>query len=241
MTTFIALVSGKGGVGKTTSTLNVGQALVNLGNDIVIVDANIATPNIAIQLGFMNPEGTLNKFLRKEKNLTEITYMHESGLSIIPSSPSYDEFQKTNPQKLHEIFEHLDDTAEFVLVDSPSGLGYEVHQVLKNTDEAIIVVNPNMSSLVDALKTIQLARASNNVITGVILNRVNKGKHELSISEVESILGYHVLAEVKECKKVRNSVHKNMPLNYLYPRSKSAKEFAKVAKHLALDHKKMII
>jgi len=238
MTKFIAMVSGKGGVGKTTSTLNVGQALVNLGNDVVIVDGNIATPNIAIQLGFMNPEGTLNKFLRKEKGLTEITYLHESGLSIIPSSPSYNEFQKTNPQKLHKIFEHLDDTAEFVLIDSPSGLGYDVHQILKNTDEVLVVANPNMSSLVDALKTIQLAKANDNIIAGIILNRTNKGKNELSLSEVEKILGYHVLAEVKECKKIRASIHKNMPLNYLYPKSKSAKEFTKVAKHLALDYKK---
>lgn len=239
MTKFIALVSGKGGVGKTTSTLNVGQALVNLGNDVVIVDGNIATPNIAINLGFMNPEGTLNKFLRKEKSITEITYLHESGLSIIPSSPSYDEFQKTNPQNLHKVFERLDDTAEFVLIDSPSGLGYEVRQILKNTDEALIVANPNMSSMVDALKTIQLAKANNNIIAGIILNRTNKGKNELSLSEVDKILGYHVLAEVKECKKIRTSVHKNMPLNYLYPKSKSAKEFTKVAKHLALEHNKL--
>ena len=88
------------GVGKTTSTLNVGQALVNLGKNVVLLDGNIATPNLAIHLGFMNPEGTLNKFLRREKSLTEITYLHESGISVIPSSPSYAEFQKTSLQKM---------------------------------------------------------------------------------------------------------------------------------------------
>ncbi|HLC70564.1 MAG TPA: AAA family ATPase [Candidatus Nanoarchaeia archaeon] len=117
MTRFIALVSGKGGVGKTTSTINVGQALTNLGHKVILLDANLVTPNLGIHLGLMNPPNSLNKFLRKEKSLKEITYLHESGLSLIPASPSYAEYQKTNVQKLSEIFEHLDEGADFVLVD----------------------------------------------------------------------------------------------------------------------------
>ncbi|MBI2125034.1 MinD/ParA family protein, partial [Candidatus Woesearchaeota archaeon] len=125
MTKFIAFVSGKGGVGKTTSTLNTGQALLQQGKRVTLLDANLMTPNLAIHLGFLNPEGTVNKFLRKEKDLNEVIYLHESGLSIVPASPSYSEFQKTNLQHLSEIFEHLDETTDFVLVDAPSGLGYE--------------------------------------------------------------------------------------------------------------------
>src|SRR3989344_6573746 len=132
MTKFIAFVSGKGGAGKTTATLNVGQALTTLGKKVILVDANLVTPNLAIHLGFMNPEGTLNKFLRKEKSLKEITYLHESGLSLIPASPSLSEYQKTNPQKLNKLFDLLKNTADFVLIDAPSGLGYDVHQILKS-------------------------------------------------------------------------------------------------------------
>ncbi len=234
MTKFIAFVSGKGGVGKTTSTLNVGQALASLGKEVLLVDANIVTPNLAIQLGFMNPEGTLNKFLCKEKCLKEIIYLHESGISIIPSSPSLSEYQKTNPQKLHKIFDHLKNTADFVLIDAPSGLGYDVHQILKNTDEVVLVVNPNLSSVMDALKTVQLAKESNNAIAGVILNMTNGGKDELSEKEVESILELPIIANVKYHRKVRKATHKQMPLTYLYPRSKPAREFKKVAQHLSL-------
>jgi septum site-determining protein MinD len=238
MTKFVALVSGKGGVGKTTSALNIGQALVDLGKDVILVDGNIVTPNLAIHLGFMNPEGTLNKFLRKEKELKEVIYLHESGISFIPSSPSYSEFQKTNPQNISKIFERLDNTVDFVLIDAPSGLGYDLHQILKNTEEVLIVVNPNLSSVADALKTIQLANATNNSIAGILLNKTNKGKHELSEKEVEEILSHHILANIRTCNKIKKSTHKQMPLNYLYPRSKSAKEFVKVAKHLSLDYTK---
>ncbi|MBI2582309.1 AAA family ATPase [Candidatus Woesearchaeota archaeon] len=236
MTKFIAFVSGKGGVGKTTSSLNVGQSLASMGKEVILVDANIVTPNLAIQLGFVNPEGTLNKFLRKEKSLKEITYLHESGISLIPASPSLSEYQKTNPQKLNKLFDLLKNTADFVLIDAPSGLGYDVHQILKSTDEVVLVVNPTLSSVMDALKTIQLAKENNNTVSGIILNMTNGGKDELTQKEVESILEYPLLANVKYHRKVRRATHKQMPLTYLYPRSKPAKEFKKVAQHLALGH-----
>ena len=237
MTKFIALVSGKGGVGKTTCTLNVGQSLAKLGKDVVLLDANIVTPNLAIHLGNMNPEGTLNKFLRKEKSLKEIMYLHESGISLIPASPSLSEYQRTNPQKIHKVFDLLKNAADFVLVDAPSGLGYDLLQILKSTDEVVIVVNPTLSSVMDGLKTIQLAKENNNTITGVILNMSNGGKDELSPKEVESILEHPILANIKYHKKVRRAAHKQMPLTHLYPRSLPAKEFMKVAQHLTLGHR----
>jgi len=235
MTKFIAFVSGKGGVGKTTATINVGQALSDQGKKVILLDANLVTPNLAINLGMVNPEGTLNKFLRKEKSLTEITYLHESGISVIPASPSYNEFQKTNVQKLNKVFEHLDNIADFILVDSPSGLGYDVDLVLKECDEAFLVVNPTLSSVMDALKTMQLAQANNTIIAGVVLNMTNKGRHELKPIEVEQILGHSIIANIPHNRKVNKSVHKKQPVNYLYPRSKVAKEFAKIAKHISLE------
>jgi septum site-determining protein MinD len=234
MTRFIALVSGKGGVGKTTTTLNVGHALSKLGRKVLLLDANLVTPNLSLQLGILNPKGTLNQFLRKEKSISDITYLHESGISLIPSSPSYAEYQKTNPQKLTEIFEHLDDTADFVLIDSPSGLGYEVNQVLKNSDEILLVVNPNLSSIMDALKTVQLAKANDNIVGGIILNMSNNGRNELKPEEVSNILGHPIIANIKHDRKIRKSLHKQNPLNHIYPRSRSAKEFRKIAEFISL-------
>jgi septum site-determining protein MinD len=235
MTKFVAIVSGKGGVGKTTSTLNIGHALTKNNKKVILLDGNLVTPNLAIQLGMMQPEGTVNHFLRKEKSLKEITYLHESGISLIPASPSLSEFQKTNSQEIVEIFEHLDNTTDFVLIDSPSGLGYDVNQILKHSDEILVIANPNLSSVMDALKTIELAKAHNNTIAGVVLNMTNKGKHELTETEVSKILGHPILANISHHKKMRKALHKQMPLNYLYPRSKMAKEFNKIANHLSLE------
>lgn len=236
MTKFIAFVSGKGGVGKTTSTLNTGQALLRQGKKVMLLDANFMTPNLAIHLGLLNPEGTINKFLRKEKDLNEVIYLHESGLSLIPASPSYTEFQKTNPQHLSEVFEHLDETTDFVLVDAPSGLGYEVSQVLKNCDEVVLVVNPNLSSMTDALKTMQMTKAHNCAIAGVIVNMSHSGRHELKLEEIEKILGQQIIANIRQDRKMRKALYKQMPLVHLYPRSRSAREFRKVAEFLCLGN-----
>lgn len=233
MTKFIALASGKGGVGKTTATLNLGQALVNIGSKVTLLDANLVTPNLAIKLGFMDPQNTLNHFLRKQCGLNQVIYKHESGISLVPASPSYSEFQKTNPQHLGKIFDQLEDTTDFVLVDAPSGLGYEVSQVLKHCDETIVVVNPNLSSVMDALKTIKLAKAHNTIIAGVVVNMSHGGRHELSPSEIQDILGYPLLGNIKYDKKVRKSLHKQLPLTYLYPKSRSAKQFKAIAEHIS--------
>ena len=232
MTRFIALISGKGGVGKTTSAINIGHALLKLNRSVTVLDANLMTPNLATHLGLVNPPATLNQFLRQEKELHEIMYVHSSGLQIIPASNSYEDCQNTNPQQLFEIFEHLDNFSEFVLVDTPSGLGEEINQVLKNTDEALIVVNPNLSSVMDSLKSIQLAREHNNIIPGILLNMTNNGRHELKTAEIESILHSPIIGKVRFDRKIKKSLHQGMPLNHIYPYSKSAREFRRVADYL---------
>ena len=231
MTKFIAVVSGKGGVGKTTATINVGQAINNLGKTSILVDANLYTPHLGINLGLIKPKGTLNQFLKKERSITEVTYHHESGLKIIPASPSYHESKSY--KKLVEVFEHLDETADFVLIDSPAGLGDEVNLILKHSDEALIVVNPTISSLMDGLKTIKAAKDNDTQIAGIILNMVH-GKNEIKRREAESILGYPIIAEIKFDQKIRKSAHFGMPMNHNSFWPGSGRQFKQIAEHLCL-------
>ncbi|MBI2573283.1 AAA family ATPase [Candidatus Woesearchaeota archaeon] len=235
MTKFIALASGKGGVGKTTTTISLGYALEKLGKDVLIVDGNLVTPNVATHLGMPNPQATLNKFLRKEKGLKDIIHTHESGLRIIPASPSFAEFQKTNVGQLNKLFFALDNVADIILIDAPSGLGYDVEQIFKNSDEVLVIVNPTLPSVMDALKTMQLAQAHNNTIAGVILNMTHNDRHELKQQQVEEILGQKVIARISFHKKVRRALHKGMPLAALFPRCKPSREFNTAAKYLTFE------
>ena len=74
------------------------------------------------------------------------------------------------------------------------------------------------------------------MVAGVILNMTNKGRHELNQREIEEIISYPILANIRLDKKIRKSLHRQMPLPYIYPRSRSAREFIKVANHLSFDH-----
>jgi len=232
MTKFIALISGKGGTGKTTTSINLAHALNHLGKKTILLDANFATPNLASHLGVLYPKATLNDFLKKKKSVNEIIHLHHSGLNFIPSSVSYQDFKKTQPDKITEIFEHLDGLADFVVVDCPAGLGYELVQVLKNTDEAIIVTNPHLSSLIDSLKSIEIAQENNNSIPGFILNMSNKGRKELKSESIINTLNLPLIANIPFDKKVRKSLYKRAPSSYLYPRARSSKQYLKLAEHL---------
>jgi len=232
MTKFIALISGKGGTGKTTTALNLAQALLKLNIKTLILDANFATPNLALHLGLTSPVATLNDFLRKKKPLQETIHLHYSGLSFLPASLSYQDFKKTPPNKISEIFEHLEGFAEIVLVDCPAGLGYDLVQILKNTDEAIIVTNPHLSSLIDSLKAIELAQENNNALPGFVLNMTHKGKNELRPQQIEETLNLPLIANIPYDKKIKKALYKQAPSLYLYPRAKSSKQYLKLAQHL---------
>ena len=237
MTRFIAVISGKGGVGKTNCTINLGQALTYLGRSTTLLDANLVTPNLAINLGLMDPEGTVNKFLQRKKNISEVMYAHENGFTLIPASPSFSEYQNTETTEFSRVFEKLDERSDFVLIDAPSGLGQDVKNILENSDEVILVVNPTLSSVMDALKSAHLATSHNNIVAGFLLNMSHKGKLELSEQEVSDILGYPILGNIRNCKKVRKSAHRRVPLVAAFPKSKPARQYMKVAEYLCLEKK----
>src|SRR3989338_4734544 len=94
MTKFIAIASGKGGVGKTTTALNLGTALSNFGKDVVVVDANLSTPHISLHLGSPKLRVTLNDSLKGIVNIKDTAYLHPSGVRIIPSSIALEEHDK---------------------------------------------------------------------------------------------------------------------------------------------------
>jgi len=88
MAKIYAIISGKGGVGKTTTTINLGISLNLLGEDVIIIDANLTTPNIGIHLGAPIVPTTINRVLNNQAKLEDAIYEHESGTKIMPASLS---------------------------------------------------------------------------------------------------------------------------------------------------------
>ena len=103
MTKFMVVLSGKGGVGKTTTAINLGTALSNFGRDVIVLDANLSTPHMGLQLGAPVVPVSLNDAMSGEKHIQEAVYLHPGGLKIVPSSISLEDLKKTDPKKLKKL------------------------------------------------------------------------------------------------------------------------------------------
>src|SRR3989338_8232232 len=99
----IVITSGKGGVGKTTTAINLGAAINHFGRDVLIVDGNLTTPNIGVHFGSPEVPVNLNHVLSGKAEAFEAVYEHDSGVKIIPSSLSIKELKKIKPEKLKDL------------------------------------------------------------------------------------------------------------------------------------------
>ena len=225
----IVITSGKGGVGKTTSAINLGAAINYFGGDVLIVDGNLSTPNVGIHLGSPEAPINLNHVLRKKADIFEAVYEHESGIKIIPSSLSIKESEKIEHDKVPEVKKDLEKVSDFILVDSAAGLGREAMSAIKMADEIIIITNPEMPAITDALKTIKIAEKEKKVITGVIVTRVRKNQIEMSPETVKDMLEVPVLGMIPEDITVSKALNLRDAVVHTHPKSKASRAYKEIA------------
>jgi len=227
-----AIISGKGGVGKTTSAINLGASLNHLGEDVIIIDANLTTPNIGIHLGAPIVPVTLNHVLNNKARLEDAIYEHESGTKIIPASLSLKETEKIDYKKLSNITKRLKKISNHILIDSAAGLGEEARAAINASDEIIIITNPEMSAVTDALKTIKLAEEKNKPITGIILTRYTGNKYEMSISNIKDMLESPILGIIPEDDSIKESQVMKNSVIYTHPRSRASATYLNASRNI---------
>ncbi len=235
MTRVISVISGKGGVGKTTTTANLGAALAARGKNVVIVDANLTTPNLSLHLGIPLYPITLHDVLKGKAYMSEATYIHPSGMKIIPASLSVNALKGLNAGKLQRAITELLGKYEIVLIDAAAGLGKEAVSAIEAADELLIVTNPDLPSVTDALKTIKLAEKSGVRILGVVVNRMKKERHELTETEIETMLDIPVISAVPEDSGISQSISAKKPIVHYSPKSRAAREFKRLAARLVRE------
>ncbi len=135
MTRIIGVVSGKGGVGKTTLVSNLGVALAHEGLNVALLDSNITGPNLGLHFGMMAcPHGVQN-VMKDEIPLTKAMYKHPSGVDIIPARLSID-YLDVDPVNLKELLNELL-YKDYILIDAATGLDRETLVAIDMCDEAI--------------------------------------------------------------------------------------------------------
>ena len=232
MKKMIVIASGKGGVGKTTTAINLGAAIKYFDKDVLIIDANMSTPNVGIHLNSPEVPVTLNHILQKKAHPYEAVYLHSSGVKIIPSSLSVKELKKLRMENLKRFKEDFDRLAEYIILDCSAGLGKEALSAMEMADEIVIVSNPEMPAITDALKTIKVAQELKKPVLGVIMTRVRKNNSELSPETVKEMLETPVLGMVPEDILIQDALRQRNPIVFLHPQSKPARAYKEIAAKL---------
>jgi septum site-determining protein MinD len=208
----VAITSGKGGTGKTVLAINLGSALSLSGNKVVIVDADIAMADLGLYLGLEKSPVTLHEVLAGEASVEQALYDGPGGCQIMPSGLSLSGFSRANPKRLSNVVEELSRDFEFVILDCPSGLSKESSIPLSVADEVVIVVNPDLASLADALRMKMMSEALETNVKGVVINRTGVSKTEISSNEVGSMLDLDVLGVIPEDDEVKKSANLKVPV-----------------------------
>jgi cell division ATPase MinD len=229
MTRLIGVLSGKGGVGKTSLVSNLATALTELGQDVIAVDANLTTPNLGLHLGLHLAPNTLHDVLKGSSRLKNAIYPHPLGFKVLPSSMGIDDLRGVDVGRLPEVTLNLLGKADYILLDSSAGLGREAVSAIEAADEILIVTNPDLPSAADALKVGRIASSSKKKIIGVVVNRVKGKGHELTRKEIENIIGSPVLVEIPEDKNVAESIAVKQPIVSFEPDSPAAVEIKRLA------------
>jgi septum site-determining protein MinD len=215
----VVVTSGKGGVGKTTASANIGTGLARLGYSVVLIDTDIGLRNLDILMGLENRivyniidvvEGRckLAQALVKDKRLP--------NLSLLPAAQTRDKSALSEVQ-MAELIGELRQRADFVLVDSPAGIEQGFMNAVVAADEAIVVCNPEMSSIRDADRIIGLLETKENVSHyKLVINRVRPGMMKsndmMDIDDVLDILNIKLLGMVPEDQDIIISTNRGEPI-----------------------------
>lgn len=229
MKKIIVITSGKGGVGKTTTAINLGAAMNYFGKDTLVVDGNLTTPNVGIHLGSPEVPVNLNHILSGKADVYEAVYEHDSGMKIIPSSLSIKELKKIKPEKLKDYKKDFLKISDYVIVDSAAGLGIEALASFDLADELIIVTNPEMPAITDALKTIKIAEQMKKPVIGVVITKVRKDNIEMQPETVKEMLEIPILGMVPYDMEVQKSLNKKNTVVHAFPKSKAARAYKEIA------------
>jgi len=227
----IVITSGKGGVGKTTSAINLGASLNSFGKDVIVVDANLTTPNVGLHLGAPVVPIAFQHVLSGKHKAREAIYEHHSGTKIMPASLSLESLKGIKEENFNKIAKQLKKMSEIIIFDSAAGLGREVELVMNVADELVIITNPELPAVTDALKAIKLAEDLGKSVTGVIITR-SRDTQEMNKTDIQALLERPIIGIIPEDSSVREALMRKDAVVHTHPNSDAAIAYKKIAARL---------
>lgn len=237
MSEVIVVTSGKGGVGKTTTSANLGTGLALAGKKVAMVDADIGLRNLDVVMGLENRivydivdvvEGNcrLKQALIKDKRY--------SNLFLLPAAQTRDKDSIT-PEQMQKLCENLKEEFDFVIIDCPAGIEQGFKNAIAGADRAVVVTTPEVSAVRDADRIIGLIEASELPSPHLILNRIRidmvKRGDMMAMEDVTEILAIDILGIVPDDESIVISTNKGEPA-VCDPESKAGLAFRNITQRL---------
>ena len=233
----VTISSGKGGVGKTTATANLGISLASLGKRVVVIDADIGLRNLDVIMGLENRiVYDLVDIVEGRSKLRQAMIKHKkfADLFLIPAAQTRDKMA-VSPDDMVKLTDELREDFDYILIDSPAGIERGFRNALEPADEVLIVTNPEVSAVRDADRIIGLIEAADKGPGKLIINRlktdmVKKGEM-LSSEDVFDILGLTIIGIIPEDELVLSASNSGIPVT-LNMQSKAGMAFNNVARRV---------
>ena len=218
MSEVMVITSGKGGVGKTTTTANIGTGLALLGYSVVLIDTDIGLRNLDVVMGLENRiiynlvdvvEGNcrMKQALIRDKRC--------QNLYLLPSAQTRDK-SSVNPGQMRKLVEDLREEFDYILLDCPAGIEQGFQNAIAGADRALVVTTPEVSAIRDADRIIGLLEASQLQEIDLIVNRVRmdmvRRGDMMSVADVADILAVNVIGAVPDDEDVVISANQGEPL-----------------------------
>ncbi|MCL6562193.1 MAG: septum site-determining protein MinD [Firmicutes bacterium] len=233
----IVITSGKGGVGKTTTTANLGAALAQVGMKVALVDADIGLRNLDVVMGLENRivydlvdvvEGfaKLKNALIKDKRF--------ENLYLLPAAQTRDK-TAVSPEQMQDLVLKMKEDFDYVLIDSPAGIEQGFRNAVAGADRALVVATPEVSSVRDADRIIGLLEAQEKHKPSLIINRIRPNMVRrgdmMDIDDMIEILAIELLGVVPEDETIVVSTNRGEPA-VLNPQSRAGEAYRNITRRL---------
>jgi septum site-determining protein MinD len=226
--TVYAIASGKGGVGKTTTTVNLGTALAEAGQRVAVVDTDLGMANLAGFVSLAPDSATLHDVLAGDASIDDAIHPLTDDIVAVPGGTSLDGYAETAPEGLREVVDELRSRFDYVFLDVGAGVSHETVLPLGLADAVVLVSTPEPAAIHDSEKTRELTERAGGEVAGLVLTRT-RPESDVSHEDLADRLEVPLLGAIPEDPAARDSVCAGTPLVVFEPEGPAAAAYRRLA------------
>jgi len=248
----VTVTSGKGGVGKTNFTVNFAISLCELGQRVVIIDADFGLANVDVMLG-VSPKYDLSYVVRQEKTIDDVTSVGPGGIKFISGGAGLMDLVNISSEKLESFIknlETLEKTNDVILIDTGAGISDKVIRMILAANETILITTPEPTSITDAYVLAKMCLATNGAIRfKLLINKAETHKEaELMLTKFNNVVRKFLNTEIENMGyilydiSVVKSIKEQLPYVLGYPKSLASRQIKEIAKSfLIVDDNRVFV